>query len=124
VLIVMPDQWPRALIRSALREAGYDAVGTRDLNTALRIREAMPGRGPVRLIVVDQRALGGDDDTRLEQLRARHGGADVLLVASATKARPAGKWRRVLVRPVSVADVVSAVQSLLPLPAELRHGID
>jgi DNA-binding response OmpR family regulator len=120
----MPDQWPRALLRSALRDAGYDAVGTRDLGTALRIREGMPDRGPVRLIVLDQRTLRDDGGAREEALRTRHGGADVLLIGSATSARPAGQWRRVLVRPVSIAELAAAVEALLPLPAELRHAVE
>jgi len=59
VLIAMPEQWPRALLRAALREAGYDAVGTRNLGTAQRTQSDEPDRGPVRLVVVDQSSLSG-----------------------------------------------------------------
>src|SRR3954470_19927901 len=51
VLLVMPDQWPRALLRAALRDAGYDAVGAPGLSAALRYRPAVADRGPVRLVV-------------------------------------------------------------------------
>jgi DNA-binding response OmpR family regulator len=124
VLVVMPEQWPRALLRSALREAGYDAVGTRTLSSALRIPVTTPERGPVRLIVVDQAALDGDAHDRLERLVASHGHPPTMLLARSTSATPGGSWDRVLQRPVSVADIASAVQSMRPLPAEHRRSID
>jgi hypothetical protein len=124
VLVVMAEQWPRALLRSALRETGYDAVGTRTLSSALRIPVAMPERGPVQLIVVDQSALDGEPDERLERLAASHGHPATMLLARATSAAPAGSWRRVLKRPVSVADVARAVQEVLPLAAGQRRAID
>jgi hypothetical protein len=125
VLLVMPEQWPRALLRAALRESGYDAVGARTLAEALRARPAEPHRGPVRLVVVDQPALdvaaGGE---QLARLLNHHGGPATLLLARTTMAAPGGSWHRVLRRPVSVADVVAATQALMPLPAEGRHPID
>lgn len=124
VLIVLPDQWPRALLRAALREVGYDAVGARDLGGALRARPGGPDRGPVRLVIVDQRSLGPGGDAPLVRLLARHGEPPTMLLARATLAPPAGPWRQVLRRPVSVADVVAAAQALLPLPPAARHPID
>jgi hypothetical protein len=120
----MPDQWPRALLRSALREAGYDAVGTRNLSSALRVPAAMPGRAPVRSIVVDQAALEPESDERLSRLLAVHGEPATMLLARSTSTTPSGPWRRVLRRPVSVAEIVDAVQQLIPLPAEARHALD
>ncbi len=120
----MPDQWPRALLRAALREVGYDAVGTRRLTAALRTRPAEPGRGPVRLVIVDQPALGEASDAQLARLLALHGDPATILLARSAVAAPTGPWRRVLRRPMSVADVVGAVQALLPLPPEHRHAID
>jgi DNA-binding response OmpR family regulator len=126
VLVVMPEQWPRALLRSALREAGYDAVGTRNLSSAQRIPVTMPGRGPVRLVVLDQGAMDGAGQELLSRLLAAHGHPATLLVARSTSASPTGaaQWRHVLHRPVSVADIAGTVQSLLPLPAEQRRPID
>jgi len=123
VLSVMPEQWPRALLRAALREAGYDAVGTRNLGTALRIRSDEPDRGPIRLVVVDQSALSGAHD-KLRELLSRHGAPPTILLARSTLATPVGPWQRVLKRPVSVEEIVTAVQDLLALPYELRHPID
>ena len=119
----MPEQWPRALLRAALREAGYDAVGTRNLGTALRIRSDEPDRGPIRLVVVDQSALSGAHD-KLRELLSRHGAPPTILLARSTLATPVGPWQRVLKRPVSVEEIVTAVQDLLALPYELRHPID
>src|SRR4051812_45044558 len=45
VLIVMAAQWPRALIRAALQETGYDALGARDLDEALTYPVDEAGRG-------------------------------------------------------------------------------
>jgi hypothetical protein len=124
VLIVMPEQWPRALLRSALREAGYDAVGTRNPSSALRVPPAMPGRAPVRLIVVDQGVLDPGSDRRLSRLLTAHDEPATMLLARSTSTTPSGPWRRVLRRPVSVAEIVDAVQQILPLPAEGRHPVD
>jgi DNA-binding response OmpR family regulator len=123
VLIVMPDQWPRALLRAALREEGYDAVGTRNIDSALRIRPDEADRGPVRLVVVDQAALKGAAD-KLEQLLARYHAPSTLLLARPTLATPAGPWDRVLQRPVSVAEILNAAEKLVPLSPEDRHPLD
>jgi len=123
VLIVMPDQWPRALLRAALRQEGYDAVGTRNIDSAFRIRSDEPDRGPIRLVVVDQAALKGAEG-RLERLLARHNAPPTLLLARPTLAIPPGPWDLVLQRPVSVGDIVSAAQTLVQLSPEDRHPLD
>lgn len=117
VLIVSGDQWPRALIRSALRELGYDAVGTRGLESAMRISADEPGRGTVKLIVVEQSALGGNA-ALVRELLARHGRPATLLLAHATSAPSPGQWTSVMRRPFSVDAVVQAVATLLPLASE------
>ena len=123
VLIVMPDQWPRALLRAALRERGYDAVGTRNLDSALRIRPDEFERGPVRLIIVDQPALTGDDN-QMKQLLERHRAPATMLLSRSTQLIPEGGWRQILRRPLSIEDIVTASESLIPLDAEDRHPID
>ncbi|HEY2374988.1 MAG TPA: hypothetical protein VGH98_03345 [Gemmatimonadaceae bacterium] len=124
VLVVMGDQWRRALLRGALREAGYDAVGARGMREARVVQPALADRGPVRLLVVDQDTLIGANLADLEALRKRHADPGVILLARTTIPPPAGPWTRVLRRPVSVADLVSAVEAFLPLPPELHHAID
>jgi DNA-binding NtrC family response regulator len=124
VLIVMPDQWTRALLRAALREDGYDAVGSRGVREALRVRPDDPERGPVRLIVVDQDALAANAPALFPALRDRLGRPETLLIRRGTRSAPNGEWGRVLQRPVSVADIVEAVRTLAPLPAGARHPID
>lgn len=120
----MPEQWTRALLRAALREDGYDAIGARGVHEAFRVRPVDPERGPVRLLIVDQDALAGGADALLEPLMRRLGGPDAVLVKRATRPLPHGDWRRVLQRPVSVADVVDAARTLVPLPAAARHPVD
>jgi hypothetical protein len=125
VILVMPDQWRRALLRAALRDVGYDAVGTLTLETALRMRSDQPDRGPVRLVIVDQPAFGDAGDAeQLVRLLDRYAQPATLLLARATVGAPTGPWQRVLRRPVSVADIVTATEELLPLPAAGRHPLD
>jgi len=119
----MPDQWPRAMLRAALREQGYDAVGTRNLNSALRILPDESARGPVRLIIVDQPALAGAGE-QLEQFLKRHRAPSTLLLARSTQAAPAGHWGKILKRPLTIADVVGASEALIPLSPDHRHPID
>lgn len=124
VLIVMSDDWRRALIRAALREVGYDAIGTHGSREAWLVPQEAGDRGPMRLIIVDQGQLSAVEIESLSALRQRFGDPDILLLARATVAPPDGPWRRVLRRPVSVAEIVSAAAELVPLPLDLRHAID
>jgi DNA-binding response OmpR family regulator len=113
VLIVSGAQWPRALLRAQLLEEGYDAVGARTLASALGVRTEEPARGPVRLIVLDQAVLETEPADRLDRLRARHPGAQVLLLARSTVAPPPGDWDGVLRRPLEIAELVAAVRRLV-----------
>lgn len=128
VLLVMPDQWPRALVRAALRDVGYDALGAPGLAGALRYRRDAPDRGPVGVILVDQDALTGDDaGAELNALGRRHGDPALLLLArggSATDVTPDGGWRRTVRRPASIAELVEAVQAALPLPPDAAGPLD
>ena len=126
VLIVMPAHWPRALLRASLREVGYDAVGARDLVDAFR--DPPDDRGLVRLIILDQDAVGGEDEPLLGdllvRLRERHPAAGTVLIARATTRLPRGAWERVLRRPISMDGIVRAVEALVPLPPEARRPLD
>lgn len=113
VLLVMPAQWPRALLRAELEERGYDAIGAPDVGFALRYRAAEPGRGPVRLIVVDQDALGGDAHLLLEGLALRHGQPPLLLLAHAARPTPPGAWSRVLRRPLRLGELADAAEEMV-----------
>ena len=131
ILLVMPEQWPRALLRAALREAGYDAVGAPGLPAALRYRTVVPERGPVRLVVLDQAALRGAEAGReLATLSSRHGHPDLMLLArgGSTVALPTLTpeigWRRIVRRPASIAQLVDAVRTILPLPPESARPVD
>lgn len=125
ILIVMGAQWPRANLRAALRHVGYDAVGAPTLAEAMSVPAAEPARGPVRLILVDQSALhDAGSDVLLERLLAAHAAPAAVLIAPATVETHAGAWRRVLRRPVSIDEIVTAVDALLPLPAPARRPLD
>jgi hypothetical protein len=76
------------------------------------------------LIVVDQAALDGGDDDRLSRLLASHDEPASILLARSTSATPPGPWRRVLRRPVSVAEIVDGVQELLPLASDAHRALD
>jgi hypothetical protein len=124
----MPDQWPRALLRAALREAGYDALGAPGLAGALRYRRDSPERGPVRVILVDQGALTGDDaGAQLNGLARRQGDPALLLLAKggpSPDTTPDGGWRRIVRRPASIAELVEAVRAVIPLPPGAARPLD
>jgi CheY-like chemotaxis protein len=126
VLIVIPAQWTRALLRAELRESGYDAVGARDLLEALGT--GSEGPEPVRLILLDQEALAAGDAELLrdllDRLRERHPGASLVLLAGTTHKAPDGPFEQVLRRPMSIDDIVRAIERVVPLPPEARHPLD
>jgi len=124
ILLVMPEQWPRALLRAALREAGYDASGTLTLEAALYQLAPDPDRGPVRLVLVDQEALGEEEWRRLKDLQSRAPQASLLLLAPRTRSVPEGPWATIVQRPTSIAELVGVIQHLMPLPPELRRPIE
>lgn len=116
VLIVSPEQWPRALLRAELLEAGYDAIGSRTLSAALRYPRTEAGRGPVGLIIVDQAVVAREAPAVLERLVSKHAGSRCFLLARSSGALPAGSWDSVLRRPLSIRQVVEAVRRVLPIP--------
>lgn len=130
ILIVMKDQWPRANLRAALREVGYDAIGTRTLSGALAFPPHAPGRGAVGAILIDASAMEGpnaQDGSRpdpVAPLLARYGSVPLLLLGSAVRSDPPGAWTRVIRRPFSIQDVVDAVSAVVPLGEEMRRPID
>lgn len=101
------------MLRAELRELGYDALGAPDLAGSLLYPAEDPDRGAVGVIVVDQRALTNVGETLLPELRARHR-APAILLASAGTSHAAGRWTRVLTRPVSIGEIARSVQELLP----------
>ena len=121
VLVVMRDQWRRAGLRAALREVGYDAVGARDGVEALLVKADAPQRGRVGLIIADQDSV---TERAIAALHDRNPSAPMVLLARATLEAPRGDWSRVLRRPFSIADVVTATEELLPLVEPLRHPLD
>ena len=113
ILIVSEDQWPRALLRAELRDAGYDAIGATTLSRALRHAPAEADRGPVASLVVDARAAAAEP-AALDGAPLRYPGARIVLVARAG-AVPAGPWAAVLRRPVTIGEIVATVRRLVPL---------
>lgn len=119
----MTDQWPRALLRAALRESGYDAVGTRALAGAARLARAEPDRGPVRLVILAREALAGAEPNDLGRLREATA-APIALLAPAGDRDATGPWARVIHRPVSIGDLGRLVEDLVPLPPGARQPLD
>jgi CheY-like chemotaxis protein len=124
VLLVMPNQWHRSLLRAQLRELGYDALGAPDLEASLLYPAAEPERGPVGLILVDQQALVRDDHGLLKQLMDRHGRPPLVLIAPAGQRPAEGQWQQVVTRPVSIAELTEWVRRLLPRRSGLNRPID
>jgi hypothetical protein len=123
ILLVMPAQWPRALLRATLREIGYDAIGTRTVKGARVLLLSGEGRGPVRLILIDQDALTEDSQGDLEMLR-RASDAPFVLLAPATRRVSEGDWTGVLRRPLTVGELAQAIERLVPLSPAARRPID
>jgi hypothetical protein len=93
------------------------------LSGALRLAEPETGRGAVGLIVLGQEAFAPAERRDLGRLQhTTH--APVLFVASAGRAVEDGPWTQVLHRPVSIGELVGAVEQVLPLPPRDRHPID
>jgi len=124
VVIIMAERWTRALLRAALREEGYDAVGSRGVREAFRLRPDDPGRGPIQILIVDQDALSEVSPSLVAALVARLGAPATILIRRVMTATPPGEWRRVLRRPVSVEEIVEVTRELLPLPRDARHPVD
>jgi hypothetical protein len=120
ILIVMAAQWPRALLRAELREAGYDAMGARNLDEAGTHPREEAGRGPVRLIILDQAAIPSSHDPRLTALLHTHPEAQTVLLAGAFQPPLPGKWGQVLRHPTTIAEIIQTAQQLLPRPPATR----
>ena len=86
VVIVMPAQWPRSLIRAALIEAGYDAAGAEDLRDAMRYLAAVPNRATVGLLLVDDDALKIETDRETQRLLGKF--AETLKIPQARATHP------------------------------------
>jgi len=119
-----------------IREAGYQphvtrgtertivaAVGSgrRHEIEALQVAPDLPERGPIGLIIADQNSV---TEKVMVALHERHPEASIVLLARATIDPLRGDWSRVLRRPFSVADVVSAAEALLPMAVSLRRPLD
>jgi len=110
ILLVMPEHWPRALLRAELIERGYDVVGAPDLPAALLVRPVEPGRGPVRLIAIDQDVMVEPQSRLLERLLSRHRNPRRLLLARAQLETPAGSWDQIVRRPALIGEIAGAIE--------------
>lgn len=113
VLIIMPEDWPRALLRTRLRDRGYDAVAAPSLAAATVYPPVDPERGPFRLLIVEQEALWQDRDL-LGHFIDQHPETRVLLIARSTGSVPPGPWTAVVRRPAQSGEVPRAVEALIP----------
>ena len=112
VLVVSGEQWPRALLRAQLGEAGYDAIGADTLSRALRQPPDDATRGPVRLVVVDSGAAGAEPEA-LQHARRRFPGGAFVLVHRAG-AVPPGPWAAMFLTifPVAMSQSLTVPSSL------------
>jgi len=113
ILLVMPEHWPRALLRAELIERGYDVVGTPDLPAALLSRPAEKDRGPVRVIVVDQDVLVEPQSRLLDLLVSRHPNARLVLLGRAQLETPPGDWDQILRRPALIGEIAFSIERAL-----------
>ena len=123
VLIVQAAQWPRALLRAALRHEGYDALGARDLPEAISLTETETERGRLGLIILDQDILPAGE-AGLKQLLSRHHDPLTLILESAFHPSVEGTWPNVLRHPVTIAEIIKKTQELVPIPSAAAHPVD
>jgi hypothetical protein len=116
ILVVSAEQWPRALLRAQLREAGYDAIGAGTLSRALRHPPQEAERGPVRLVVVDGGAAAAEPED-IERARRQYPGVAFVLVHRAG-AVPPGPWAATLQWPVTIGEIVATARRLVPLSSD------
>ena len=115
IVIVSDDQWLRAGLRGELRERGYDAIGARDLAEAVRMSRPEAGRGPVRLVLVDQSSLGDElDADAVRRVRRATWEAPVVLISPGNRPEAPGEWAEVLRRPITIGEIVEYVARALP----------
>jgi len=114
ILLVMPEHWPRALLRAELIERGYDVIGAPDLATALLCRPAEKGRGPVRVILIDQDALMEPQIRLFDLLVSRHPKQRLMLLARAQLETPPGDWHDIVRKPALIGEIASAIERALP----------
>jgi hypothetical protein len=107
----MRERSPRSLLRAALEADGWDAIGARTMGEALTHPPADPERGPVRLLIVDQRALI-DGNGLFDELYQRHRRPPVLLIASHVETTPEGPWQ-VVRRPLRIGEVVKVARQVV-----------
>jgi hypothetical protein len=114
IVIVSADQWLRAGLRGELRERGYDAVGARDIAEAVGASRPEPGRGPVRVVLVDQSSLGaGLERAAVDELHRATWRARLVLLAPRNRKEADGPWADILRRPLTVGDIVAHVKRML-----------
>jgi hypothetical protein len=113
ILLVMPEHWPRALLRAELIERGYDVVGTPDLPAALLPRPVEKDRGPVRVIVIDQDVLVEPQSRLLDLLVSRHPNARLVLLSRAQLEMPPGAWDQIVRRPALIGEIASSIEQAL-----------
>jgi hypothetical protein len=122
VLIVMAAQWPRALLRAELIEAGYDVSGAADLHEVLAHRADDRGPGSLGLIVLDHDVLG--DDRLLSQLLQGHPQVTTLVLESASRPPVPVPGAHLLRHPVSIGEIVDTIQELVPVPGRVPETDD
>ncbi len=119
ILLVIPDDWPRALLRTRLRDQGYHAVAAPGVDESFVYPVTDPDAGPMRLMVLDQAAFAAD---ALDRFLQRYKGVRVLLLAFGTSEIPQGPWTAVLRRTAHSDELLRAIQEIVPLtPAAHRH---
>jgi len=113
ILLVMPEHWPRALLRAELIERGYDVVGAPDLATALLARPVEKGRGPVLAILIDQDALVEPQSNLFDLLVSRYRNPRLVLLARTQLKTPPGPWDKIVPKPALIGQIANAVSETL-----------
>ncbi len=116
VLIIEPE-WPtRSYLRAELEERGYHVLA---FETTEDARRALEQWGMTPSVIVIDCSRNGRVTEGSEELLARFAHTPLLVIASPLRAVPETLRHRavaLLERPLSVREIVAAIQRLLPSP--------
>lgn len=114
VLIAIPERWLRLELRADLLARGHQVVDLTSVADVLDFHVDRARHGAVRLILVDENALGGAGRGAAERVRGRYPGVPLVLLSSWVGHETGGLWSAVLQRSDADRGLAGRVQELLP----------
>jgi hypothetical protein len=112
VVLVIQDLNERRALQAELLESGIDAIGRESLGELLIEPPNRHEHGPIGVLLVDARVLGGARARLLALARSRYPGAWLALLTGSLMPKDFGPWDLVLRRPIAIGEVAATLQSV------------